>query len=180
MPWKEVSTMSQRHEFIQFAQQPGTSLRALCRRFGISPPTAYIWLTRYAAAGPAGLADRSRPPPTRRRTAPRRPWKPRSSRCASSTPPGAGANCTPASALSAITPCPPPAPSPRFCVAPPGSRPPIRPPQRAWQRFEHATPNALWQMDFKGHFRPAPRPLPSPDGAGRLLPLRPLPARLSQ
>ena len=22
----------------------------------------------------------------------------------------------------------------------------------AWQRFEHATPNALWQMDFKGHF----------------------------
>ena len=35
MPWKEVSTMSQRHEFIQFAQQPGTSLRALCRRFGI-------------------------------------------------------------------------------------------------------------------------------------------------
>jgi transposase InsO family protein len=22
----------------------------------------------------------------------------------------------------------------------------------AWQRFEHALPNALWQMDFKGHF----------------------------
>ena len=22
----------------------------------------------------------------------------------------------------------------------------------AWQRFEHPTPNALWQMDFKGHF----------------------------
>jgi len=21
-----------------------------------------------------------------------------------------------------------------------------------WQRFEHETPNALWQMDFKGHF----------------------------
>jgi transposase InsO family protein len=23
---------------------------------------------------------------------------------------------------------------------------------RNWQRFEHAAPNALWQMDFKGHF----------------------------
>jgi len=23
---------------------------------------------------------------------------------------------------------------------------------RAWQRFEQAAPNQLWQMDFKGHF----------------------------
>lgn len=38
MPWKEVSTMSQRHEFSLLAQQPGTFLRSLCRRFGISPP----------------------------------------------------------------------------------------------------------------------------------------------
>ena len=37
MPWKEVSTMSQRHEFMLLAQQPGVSLRALCRRFEISP-----------------------------------------------------------------------------------------------------------------------------------------------
>ena len=62
MPWKEVSTMSQRHEFIRLAQQPGTALRGLCRRFGISPPTAYKWLTRYAAAGAEGLQDRSRRP----------------------------------------------------------------------------------------------------------------------
>ena len=31
-----------------------------------------------------------------------------------------------------------------------------------WQRFEHAQPNDLWQMDFKGHF---------PTGAGRCHPL---------
>jgi transposase InsO family protein len=29
---------------------------------------------------------------------------------------------------------------------------PDRRPQRDWQRFEELSPNALWQMDFKGHF----------------------------
>ena len=26
------------------------------------------------------------------------------------------------------------------------------PERQPWQRFEHPVPNALWQMDFKGHF----------------------------
>ena len=26
----------------------------------------------------------------------------------------------------------------------------VAPGQKAWTRFEHAAPNALWQMDFKG------------------------------
>jgi len=33
-----------------------------------------------------------------------------------------------------------------------------------WRRFEHAAPNQLWQMDFKGH-------VPLGQGAGRLHPL---------
>src|SRR5262249_61434068 len=33
-----------------------------------------------------------------------------------------------------------------------------------WRRFEHAAPNQLWQMDFKGH-------VPLGRGAGRLHPL---------
>ena len=36
------------------------------------------------------------------------------------------------------------------------------PAKRDWRRFEHAQPNDLWQMDFKGHF---------PTGAGRCHPL---------
>lgn len=32
-----------------------------------------------------------------------------------------------------------------------GLLPPERRLKRDWQRFEEATPNALWQMDFKGH-----------------------------
>ena len=38
-------------------------------------------------------------------------------------------------------------PSPRSCAAT-ASR--LAPGQKAWKRFEHAEPNALWQMDFKG------------------------------
>ena len=42
MPWKEVSTMSLRREFVELAQPAG----ALCRRFRISPTTGYRWLRR--------------------------------------------------------------------------------------------------------------------------------------
>ena len=51
-----------RTEFVALARQPGANRRALCQRFGISAPTGYKWLGRYAAAGAAGLEDRSRRP----------------------------------------------------------------------------------------------------------------------
>lgn len=63
MPWKEVSTMSLRREFVELAQQEGANRRALCRRFGISRPTGYRWLRRYQAEGAAGLQNRSQPAP---------------------------------------------------------------------------------------------------------------------
>ena len=62
MPWKEVSTRSQRKEFIVFATQPARNIRALCRAFAISPKTGYKWLARYAAEGELGLQARSRRP----------------------------------------------------------------------------------------------------------------------
>ncbi|HET7633311.1 MAG TPA: helix-turn-helix domain-containing protein, partial [Burkholderiales bacterium] len=43
MPWQEVSTMQLRTEFVVLAEQGGY-IRQLCRRFGISPTTAYKWL----------------------------------------------------------------------------------------------------------------------------------------
>ena len=39
MPWKEVSTMSQRHEFMLLAHAGGLPPRPL-RRFDLSPTTA--------------------------------------------------------------------------------------------------------------------------------------------
>ena len=61
MPWREVSIMNERREFVRLAMQPGVNRRELCRRFGVHPDTGYKWLGRWAAGetgwpiAPAGL-----------------------------------------------------------------------------------------------------------------------------
>lgn len=60
MPWKELSIMSEREEFVRLAEQEAESVAGLCRRFGISRQTGYKWLGRHRAG--AGLHDRSRRP----------------------------------------------------------------------------------------------------------------------
>jgi transposase InsO family protein len=62
MPWQECTTMSIRREFVLLAEQPQSNVRELCRRYGISPKTAYKWLLRYREQGDPGLEDRSRRP----------------------------------------------------------------------------------------------------------------------
>jgi len=62
MPWDIQDTMSLSEEFVCMASQEGANRRELCRRFGISPQTAYKWLARYVQEGTAGLVDRSRRP----------------------------------------------------------------------------------------------------------------------
>jgi len=63
MPWREVSRMDRRIEFVALAQQPGSNRRELCRRFEISAKTGYKWLAR-AVVEESGewYADRSRRP----------------------------------------------------------------------------------------------------------------------
>ena len=63
MPWLETNVLEQRLRFVSATHVPGANRRALCRVFGISPPTAYKWLARYAALGAVGgLSDQSRRP----------------------------------------------------------------------------------------------------------------------
>src|SRR5437868_14916345 len=62
MPWREVTRVSLRKEFVLLAMQAGSNRRELCRRFGIAPKTGYKWLLRYAQAGASGLEDRSKRP----------------------------------------------------------------------------------------------------------------------
>ncbi|MBI4380996.1 MAG: helix-turn-helix domain-containing protein, partial [candidate division NC10 bacterium] len=53
MPWQEVSTVLLRQEFVMLATAEGASVRALCRRYTISPKTGYKWLARYRQQGRA-------------------------------------------------------------------------------------------------------------------------------
>jgi transposase InsO family protein len=147
MPWKEATPMSLRSEFVALAKGHGISVTELARRFGISRKTAYKWLRREAVSEP--LSDRSRRP-----------------------------RCSPTQtaetyeriivALRQQHPCcggrklhhvllnqghdEVPAPSTithilrRHGLIPEATSGTHRP----WQRFEHASPNDLWQMDFKG------------------------------
>ena len=62
MPWREVSAMSLRYEFVMLASQEGANVSALCRSFDISRTKGYKWLARFAAEGARGLEDRSRRP----------------------------------------------------------------------------------------------------------------------
>ena len=47
MPWKDVSLMSLRLEFVNLAAVEGANVRELCRRYGVSPKTAYKWIARF-------------------------------------------------------------------------------------------------------------------------------------
>lgn len=153
--------MSLRLEFVQLAGQEGTNIRQLCRRFGVSAPTAYKWLERFGAEGPAGLVDRSRRPHrSPRRTTPaieallideRDRYPARGGRKLRRQLANAGHQLLPAaSTVTAI-------------LRRQGRLEPVESAKhRAWQRFEHAAPNQLWQMDFKGHV---------PTAAGRCHPL---------
>ena len=148
MPWREVSIMDERREFVRLAMQEGTNRRELCRRFGIHPDTGYKWLGRWTTE--EELADRSRRP----HCSPRRieaaieqrilalrdehpAWGARKiARCLERD----GIEAPACSTVHAVL--------RRYgrIVAPPGGA-------AAQLRFEKPAPNLLWQMDFKGWVR---------------------------
>ena len=151
MPWQEVCAMSLRQEFVMLTSQEGANVRELCRRFSISPQTGYKWLRRFGDAGPAGLQE----------------WPRRPHRSPAHTPPAMEA------AVLEVWGAHPAwggrklrarllhigherVPSPSTITAILRRHGLIDPEEatkhRAWQRFEHADLNVLWQMDFKGHF----------------------------
>lgn len=151
MPWRISSTMSERHEFVLLASQPGANMQQLCQRFGISRPTGYKWLQRYASAGQPGLINKSRRPHhSPNRTEPevektitdlRQQHPAWGARKLKQRLLDLGHHDLPsASTITSIL-----------------ARHELLDPQestkhRAFQRFEHAAPNDLWQMDFKGEF----------------------------
>jgi transposase InsO family protein len=152
MPWKEVSIMSQRLEFITLATAENANIRHLCRCYGISSATAYKWLERFQTSGASGLVDRSRRPHRSPQRSPaeieaavvklrrRHPaWGGRKLRARLLALEQAGVPS--ASTITAIL--------DRHQLLDPKES--VK--HQAFQRFERATPNELWQMDFKGEFK---------------------------
>lgn len=153
MPWNQVSTMSLRLEFVTLAATEGANIRELCRRYGISPQTAYKWIGRHQVGGPEALADRPRRPATSPRRAPE-PIEAAVLRLRDQHPAWGGRKLR--ARLLALGHTTVPAASTITAIL--GrhdrlSREPAR--TAAFTRFEHDAPNRLWQMDFKGHFATA-------------------------
>lgn len=151
MPWQEVTTMTLRTEFMMLAIQEGSNIAQLCRLFNISRDKGYKWIRRFKEHGGAGLHDYSRRP--------------------HNSPVQAVASVE--SAILALREEHPawggrkikacleaggelvfPAPSTITEILRRNGK--LDPTQSSkhtgFIRFEHPTPNALWQMDFKGHF----------------------------
>lgn len=146
MPWREVSAMDERREFVRLATQEGANRRELCRRFGIHPDTGYKWLARWAG-GDRELGDGSRRP----HATPRRSAAALEAcvlRVRDAHPAWGGrkiARCLQRQGLEA------PAASTVHAILRRHGRivAPLGGP-KATLRFEKPAPNLLWQMDFKG------------------------------
>jgi transposase InsO family protein len=143
--------MSQRHEFVLLAAQPDVNLKQLCRRFGISRPTAYKWLQRYANEGAAGLVDQSRRPQhSPNRTTPEMETTITSLR--QQHPAWGGRKLQQRLLDLGHRDLPAPSTITNILARHELLDAQESPKHRAFQRFEHAAPNDLWQMDFKGDF----------------------------
>lgn len=148
MPWREVSVVSERAEFVRLAEAGVVSFAELCRRFGVSRQTGYVWLRRYRVEGAAGLVDRSSRPRGHPATT---PAEVEATVCATrrSFPSWGGRKIrgfllrqghVRVPAASTIT----------QILRRNQLLDTARPEPRAYQRFETDAPNRLWQMDFKG------------------------------
>ena len=152
MPWQEASTVSLRREFVDLATRDGANVRELCRRYGVSPPTGYKWLSRYEELGLAGLLDQTRRP---HRSPGRTPqYMEEAVLEERDRHPAWGGRKLRARLLARGLALVPSASTITEILRRYGRIDPTAAAQhQPWQRFERLLPNELWQMDFKGHFR---------------------------
>ena len=135
-----------REELCRLALQAGANRREVCRRFGVQPRILYKWLERYRREGVEGLSDRSRRPHrSPSRTEPELEVAVLEVR--RENPVWGGRKIAATLARQGVVPL---SPSTITEILRRNKVPLVAPGQKAWKRFEHAEPNVLWQMDFKG------------------------------
>jgi transposase len=141
-----MDVREQRVQFVVAAIRREKSLTALCEEFGVSRPTGRLWLQRYRQQGIAGIAERSRRPAhSPRLTAPeleeqvvemRRRYPDWGARKLAVLLEREGVLLTRSTIHRILL---------RHDLIRGCDRHELAP-----QRFERASPNELWQMDFKG------------------------------
>jgi len=151
MPWKVRTIMSERVEMVEMLKGGSLSVSECSRRYGVSRKTAYKWLKRVGESGDSGLVDRPRRP----RQSPGKTSEEMEHRIVQlrKQHPGRGSqklrlqlkregisDLPSASTITTIL------HRHQLITAE------VSEARQAWQRFEMAAPNELWQMDFKGHF----------------------------
>lgn len=62
MPWNRTSPEKERMAFVAQYQCGDSTMTTLCRAFGVSRKTGYLWVHRVEAEGLAGCQERSRAP----------------------------------------------------------------------------------------------------------------------
>ena len=153
MPWQEMSAVDARAAFIREFLEDVDTMTELCERYGISRQTGYTWVARYDTEGIGGLQDRSRRPQRSPRATSqavidaliaarrRRPtWGPKKL-LSREWQLAARPACSTASAILKR----------EGLVA--KSRRRVRPGHPGAPPPAVAEPNAVWTLDFKGHFR---------------------------
>jgi transposase InsO family protein len=152
MSFQTKTVMEQRLELVRLANQPGSNISSLCKRFAVSRKVCYKWMKRFAEGGISYLKDKSRKPHS----------SPNKTRVVIEKKiidlrkknPEWGARKLHAilcknSVLDVPAPCTITAILHRHKLIPQEKTDR----QLAPKRFEYSSPNDLWQMDFKGQFK---------------------------
>jgi transposase InsO family protein len=152
MPWQPKDLMDIKREFLLLALQEGANRRELCRRFGISPKSAYALIQRHASEGTAAacMARSTRPRSSPTQTAAAIEASVVALR--QLHPSWGGRKIARRLSDQGLDAVPAPSTVTDILRRHDLIEPTARTSKSAWQRFEHEHPNALWQIDFKGHF----------------------------
>lgn len=151
MPWENRGPMSLKIDFLEQALKPSANISAICRDFNISRKTAYKWIKRYKKEGLPGIEENSRRP----LTSPMRTSEEMTSLIlkARDTWHWGGRKLQKYLKNQGIQGLPSEATFNRVLLNCGRIEEEESEKRQHCIRFERESPNELWQMDFKGHFK---------------------------
>jgi transposase InsO family protein len=145
MSWRTLGVDEQRMRFVMAASQGDRSMTELCREYGVSRPTGYLWLERFRSGGVSGVREKSRRP----RTSPTRTKSEIEQRIVELRRPRPDWGARKLAVLLAGEGLKVPRMTVHRVLLRHGLVREQDRVQQATGRFEREEPNQLWQMDFK-------------------------------